>query len=66
MSTYATRGTKTEMTDYGKSGAAKVGKHAPRHSEHNQKGSEKNPFGKQPAKTELLKRMKDAAAKKKG
>lgn len=50
--------------DYGKSGAAKAGKHAPRHSEHNAKGSAKNPFGKQPPKAELLKRMKEAAAKK--
>ncbi len=56
---------KIHMTDYGKSGAAKAGKHAPRHAEHNEKGSEKNPFGKQPPKAELLKRMKAAAAKKK-
>jgi hypothetical protein len=54
---------KTDM-DYGKSGAAKTAKHAPRHKEHNAKGSEKNPFGKQPPKAELLKRMKEAAAKK--
>lgn len=54
---------KTDM-DYGKSGAAKTGKHAPRHKEHNAKGSDKNPFGKQPPKAELLKRMKEAAAKK--
>ncbi|MDI3336984.1 hypothetical protein QKW60_11230 [Defluviimonas aestuarii] len=53
----------TDM-DYGKSGAAKTGKHAPRHKEHNAKGSDKNPFGKQPSKAELLKRMKEAAAKK--
>ena len=50
--------------DYGKSGMAKAGKNAPRHTEHNAKGSEKNPFGKQPPKAELLKRMKAAAAKK--
>ncbi|MGB3313199.1 MAG: hypothetical protein WBB85_02210 [Albidovulum sp.] len=53
----------TDM-DYGKSGAAKSAKHAPRHKEHNAKGSDKNPFGKQPSKAELLKRMKEAAAKK--
>lgn len=50
--------------DYGKSGNSKPGKKAPRHSEHNAKGSAKNPFGKQPPKVELLKRMKEAAAKK--
>ncbi|MGL4278725.1 MAG: hypothetical protein ACRCS0_00030 [Albidovulum sp.] len=50
--------------DYAKSGNAKSGKNTPRHSEHNAKGSEKNPFGKQPPKAELLKRMKEAAAKK--
>jgi hypothetical protein len=50
--------------DYGKSGAARTGKKVPRHVEHNEKGSEKNPFGKQPPKAELLKRMKDAAKKK--
>lgn len=55
---------KNKMTDYGKSGVAKVGKNSPRHAEHNAKGSDKNPFGKQPQKTELLERMKAAAAKK--
>ena len=50
--------------DYGKSGAAKTGKHAPRHVEHNAKGSAKNPFGRPEPKTGLLKRMKEAAAKK--
>jgi len=52
------------MTDYGKTGTAKAGKHAPRHAEHNEKGSAKNPFGQQPPKSELLKRMKEAVAKK--
>jgi len=51
--------------DYGKSGNAKTGKKAPRHVEHNAKGSAKNPFGNSAPKTELLKRMKEAAAKKK-
>ena len=51
--------------DYGKSGAPKKGKNAPRHSEHNAKGSEKNPFGDRTAKAELLARMKAAAEAKK-
>lgn len=51
--------------DYGKSGMAKTGKKAPRHEEHNAKGSEKNPFGRPQPKAELLKRMKAAAEKKK-
>lgn len=56
---------KTEQDiDYGKSGNAKSGKNTPRHREHNEKGTDKNPFGKQPPKAELLKRMKEAAAKK--
>lgn len=50
--------------DYGKSGNAKAGKGAPRHAEHNAKGSDKNPFGGKPApKAELLKRLKEAAKK---
>lgn len=53
------------MTDYGKSGMPKTGKKAPRHAEHNEKGSAKNPFGKPAPKAELLKRMKVAAAKNK-
>lgn len=51
--------------DYGKSGAPKKGKNSPRHSEHNAKGSEKNPFGDRTAKAELLARMKAAAEAKK-
>lgn len=51
--------------DYGKSGAPKKGKNAPRHFEHNAKGSEKNPFGDRTAKAELLARMKAAAEAKK-
>ncbi len=50
--------------DYGKSGTAKTGKNTPRHAEHNAKGSDRNPFGKQSPKPELLKRIKAAAAKK--
>lgn len=54
--------------DYGKSGAPKKGSNKPRHSEHNAKGSGKNPFGQQSDKSALLKRMKAAAeqAKKDG
>ncbi|WP_420003517.1 hypothetical protein [Arenibacterium sp. LLYu02] len=51
--------------DYGKSGAAKGAKNTPRHSEHNAKGSDKNPYNKQTSKAELLQRMKAAAEKQK-
>lgn len=47
--------------DYGKSGNPKAGKGTPKHREHNQKGSKKNPFGATPAKDELIARMKAAA-----
>ncbi|MCL7465353.1 hypothetical protein [Phaeovulum sp. NW3] len=47
--------------DYGKSGSPKQRKDAPRHAEHNAKGSNKNPFGDQSRKSELLARMKAAA-----
>jgi hypothetical protein len=47
--------------DYGKSGASKQGKKAPRHSEHNARGTEKNPFGKRETKADLVARMKAAA-----
>lgn len=49
--------------DYGKSGGAKLGSNKPRHSEHNAKGSAKNPYDKKPSKAELLDRMKAAAKK---
>lgn len=51
--------------DYSKSGGAKAGKNKPRHSEHNAKGTQKNPFGQTPTKAELLARMKAAADKTK-
>ncbi|HQY44072.1 MAG TPA: hypothetical protein PK450_07830 [Paracoccaceae bacterium] len=52
--------------DYSKSGAAKAGKNTPRHSEHNAKGTDKNPFGRPTPKAELLARLKaQAEAKKK-
>lgn len=53
--------------DYKKSGAPKSGGNAPRHTEHNARGSGKTPFGKSPVKApvkaELLARMKAAAKK---
>lgn len=42
-----------------------MGKNAPRHKEHNEPGSDKNPFGKRPSKAELLERMKAKAKVKK-
>lgn len=51
--------------DYSRMGGARAGSNKPRHSEHNAKGTKKNPFGKQSDKTELLKRMKAAAEKAK-
>lgn len=47
--------------DYGKSGNPSTRKNAPRHVEHNAKGTQKNPYGQQPPKAELLARMKAAA-----
>lgn len=52
--------------DYGKTGGpVKKGKNAPRHKEHNAKGSNKNPFGQSATKAELLARLKAAAETKK-
>ena len=51
--------------DYGKSGSARAGKNAPRHKEHNAKGTTQNLFGQHAIKADLLARMKAAAAKKK-
>ena len=50
--------------DYGKSGMAKTGRKAPRHAEHNARGTEKNPYGKAATKAELVARMKEAAGKR--
>jgi hypothetical protein len=47
--------------DYGKQGAPKTSSKRPHHSEHNAKGSAKNPFGGKTSKAELLERMKAAA-----
>ena len=53
--------------DYKDAGAIKKGSNKPRHSEHNAKGSRKNPFCKSEAKAELLARMKAAVkARKEG
>lgn len=53
--------------DYGKQGADKTAKNMPRHKEHNEKGTDKNPYGKPAPKAALLARMKAAAeAKKQG
>ncbi len=43
--------------NYKQSGAPKSGKNAPRHKEHNEPGSDKNPFGKRPTKADLLARL---------
>ena len=51
--------------DYAKSGAPASGKNTPRHTEHNAKGTRKNPYGSQESKAELLARMKAAAEAKK-
>jgi len=51
--------------DYGKSGSPKAPKGTVRYSEHNAKGTDKNPFGKSAPKPELLARLKAAAAAKK-
>lgn len=51
--------------DYKKTGSPKLkGQNAPRHGEHNAKGTAKNPFGGKPSKAELLARMKAAAKKR--
>ncbi|MCB1349582.1 MAG: hypothetical protein R3D80_12090 [Paracoccaceae bacterium] len=50
--------------DYKAAGAPKKGKNAPRHAEHNARGTEKNPYGKAATKAELVARMKEAAGKR--
>ena len=51
--------------DYKDAGHIKQRGNTPRHSEHNAKGSSKNPFGKGGTKAELLARMKAAAEARK-
>lgn len=50
--------------DYTKTGGPKGGKNMPPHSEHNAKGSDKNPYGARPSKADLLARLKAAAEAK--
>jgi hypothetical protein len=50
--------------DYKKSGSGKAGKKAPRHIEHNAKGTSGNPFGTRDTKSDLVARMKAAAKPK--
>ncbi|MCB1355673.1 MAG: hypothetical protein KDK53_03955 [Maritimibacter sp.] len=52
--------------DYKAAGAPKFGKNAPRHAEHNARGSKKNPYGKAETKAELVARMRAAAEKRSG
>ena len=53
------------MMDFGPRGASRKSNNAPRHKEHNAKGTNKNPFGKHATKAELLERMKAATAAQK-
>lgn len=53
------------VMDYKATGAAKLGKNAPKHVEHNAHGTTKKPFGQRPSKEELLARMKAATEAKK-
>ncbi len=46
-------------------GAPKKGNKTPRHTEHNARGTEKNPYARKETKAELLARMKAAAAARK-
>jgi len=50
--------------DYSKQGGSRMGRNKPRHSEHNAKGSAKNPYDKTTDKSALLERMKKAAQQK--
>lgn len=51
--------------NYGKSGGVRKDARAPRHREHNARGTEKNPFGAADAKADLVARMKAAAEARK-
>jgi hypothetical protein len=57
---------KTRAMDYKAAGAPKMAKKAPRHVEHNARGTDKNPYSKTETKAELLARMKAAAETRKG
>ena len=52
--------------DYGKSGNPATRKNAPRHVEHNAKGTDKNPYGQPAPKAELLAKMKAAGRGEEG
>ena len=52
------------MVDYSKSGNRNGRKGFPKHKEHNQKGTDKNPFGARNDKAALLEKMKKNLAKK--
>lgn len=52
--------------DYSKQGGPRKGSNKPRHSEHNAKGTAKNPYDGKTDKAALLERMKAAAKKKEG
>jgi hypothetical protein len=56
---------RAKIMDYSKSGSANLLKKGPKHSEHNQPGSKKNPFGKREDKAALLAKMKAAAEARK-
>lgn len=49
--------------DYGKQGGIKPGQNKPKHREHNERGTNKTPFGKAKPKAELLERLRKAARK---
>ncbi|MCK8485180.1 hypothetical protein MUY21_14130 [Aliiroseovarius sp. S2029] len=51
--------------DYKAAGAPKPAKGAPRHAEHNARGTEKNPLNREDDKSALLARMKAAAERAK-
>ncbi|MGR3622649.1 hypothetical protein [Pseudophaeobacter sp.] len=52
--------------DYSKQSGPRMGSNAPRHAEHNAKGTKKNPYDSKTDKSALLERMKAAAKKKEG
>lgn len=51
--------------DYGKSGGVRQEAKAPRHKEHNERGTARNPYGATNSKADLIARMKAAAEARK-
>lgn len=49
--------------DYSKSGGPRQGRNAPKHREHNERGTEKTPYDKRTDKADLLRRMREAQQK---